>query len=666
MKRLVMASWMAAIGMLGLVETSRAAVRVEADEVIFSLSAHDAQVGYLVGDFNQWNPTVEPMNREGDAFVVRLFLVAGTYRYKFVVDGKPIADPDNRGSSPEQGSPIVLVERSGGLILSTEIVDESAPARTASYGARYIGMLRVDDGDSDVEQRVDAGVHARLDRLRARAIVATHDSTWTWSPPSFDAFLDRGIVDVDLGKFVVRGFENDSTWASSDLLQLVGNAGIYGYDGGFLYRGVTAVAESKHVSLRARWSDETQRRTLPRATIDPATLATFSNGNDTDTTAYAYTPSFDGSDMVAVELTAGDGDFQSGYGFRNDTGMNPGVWADIQRDSSAITAPVYATREDRHVSTAWASWSGVHRALITFAYGWGDADARAYAAAPRDTVDASSPLDAATASESVDLSRAILGTDRFVVELELDRRLDASLQWDLTRFDFDGVEGTSKADVHRVRLEGDIDAYGWNFAGGATYTAQDYGATPDALYIDWPERNVWLSRWDDMDIPSIVALDIVRHTVWTATATRDGDRVDAGIEALVQTPEVSRAPVYGSARAHADVAVRGPWYVYGDLRFSWYDRDAWNVDESFFDGYIEAGYRKGAISLNAGFGLDPWAFDSVVNEFADNGRTEFLRGAIANGVRRSAAHAIGAALVERERALSDLQLFKLECVIDLR
>jgi hypothetical protein len=55
-----------------------------------------------------------------------------------------------------------------------------------------------------------------------------------------------------------------------------------------------------------------------------------------------------------------------------------------------------------------------------------------------------------------------------------------------------------------------------------------------------------------------------------------------------------------------------------------------------------------------------------VSAFADIGRSEYLRTAIDDGVRRSQATAIGQALVDRERSLEDLRLFKLECVIELR
>lgn len=654
---------MAAVLLLCAV-TARAAVRVEADEVIFTLKSPGAKEVYLVGDFNSWNPTVEPMSLEGDEFVVRLFLVAGTYRYKFVVDGTPMLDPDNRGSAPEQGSPLSLTERSGGLILSTELPEETKNARTANYNARYIGFLRVEDGDSDVEQRVDAGLRASIDRLRARAVVATHDSSWAWSPATVDAFFDRGFVEVELGKLAVRAFENDSTWASTDPMGLSGNSGLYGYDAGFLYHGVTATAVGKHAALRARWADETVRANMPRAEVSTSSLAPFV-ADSLSGSAYAYTPTFNGSDVVGVEVSAGSGSFSSGYAFRNDTGLNPGLWVDIARRPSDFATQTYATREDRNMSTAWLTWGGLPRASLTFGYGWGEAQARAFATVAG-TSDLSTPLDAASANIASDATRGILDSDRFVVEAASTRRVQTNLRWDFTRFDFSGVEGTSDADVHRLRLTADTDAHGWHFSLGANYTNQLYRDTPDALYIDWPERNLWLSRWDDMDIASMVAIGLEEHTVWTLDAARDGTRVDATASALLQTLDIVEAPVHAGVRATGDVTIHGAWYAYGDARFSWYDRAAWNVDESFWNLYVEGGYRKGILTLSAGFGLDPWAFDPVISDFADIGRTEFLREALAGGVRRSDATVIGQSLVERERQLSDLRLFKLECVIDLR
>jgi cyclomaltodextrinase len=51
---------------------------------------------FLAGEFNGWNPVATPMERMGDGFVrATVALADGRYSYKFVVDGKWIADPKN-------------------------------------------------------------------------------------------------------------------------------------------------------------------------------------------------------------------------------------------------------------------------------------------------------------------------------------------------------------------------------------------------------------------------------------------------------------------------------------------------------------------------------------------------------------------------------------------
>jgi 1,4-alpha-glucan branching enzyme len=50
---------------------------------------------FLTGSFNDWNPTaLEMVDAKGDGtFTATLTLPAGTYEYKFVVDGAWLTDP---------------------------------------------------------------------------------------------------------------------------------------------------------------------------------------------------------------------------------------------------------------------------------------------------------------------------------------------------------------------------------------------------------------------------------------------------------------------------------------------------------------------------------------------------------------------------------------------
>ncbi|HEX5132817.1 MAG TPA: glycogen-binding domain-containing protein [Candidatus Krumholzibacteria bacterium] len=638
---------LALIGSALLGDAARAGVRVDMDEVIFSLRAPESAEVYLVGDFNQWNPTVERMNRVEDRFEVGLFLVAGTYRYKFVVDGKTIPDPENPGPTPERGSPLMLVERSGGLILSTELPDETGGVARANFGVRYIGRFTGEDGDADGVQRVDGFVSATFDKLRAHAVAATHDSSWTWSPARVDAYFDRGAVEAQLGKLTLTGFENDSTWVSSDPMGLVGDAGVFGYDAGFRRHGAAAVLASSKLALRGLYADETSRH--PGGAAVTPDLGPFASGASADTSVYAYQPSFDGSDVAALELTASLGGGQLGYTWRNERGVNPGAFTDAQRAGTGIRTETWSTREERRASALWLAYPVTRQLRVTGAYGWGGADARVFAVT---TPSQTTPAEA---------SRAIGETTRGIARLETTRDgANVSAQWDYTRFDFDAIAAGSRAEVNRATLHAGTTWRGWDISGDGEYTRARYGTTPGALNVDWPEQNVWLSLWDAFSVPRLAAADLNTFTVFSLSAAQDGDRIDAGIDAVAVAEDIAGRLRHAGGRARIEWAIAGPWRAGADARLVWYDGG-----DRFAAGYVEAGYRTRRLEANAGFGFDPLVFDPVINDFADTGRERYLRGVLDDGFARERAGEITAALREHERALQDVTVIKVEIIVRL-
>ncbi|MFB9862643.1 glycogen-binding domain-containing protein [Rufibacter immobilis] len=63
----------------------------------FRLKGHSkAKDVFLSGDFNNWSPNGFRMKREGTDWVFRVHLPPGKTRYKFVVDGNWIVDPENK------------------------------------------------------------------------------------------------------------------------------------------------------------------------------------------------------------------------------------------------------------------------------------------------------------------------------------------------------------------------------------------------------------------------------------------------------------------------------------------------------------------------------------------------------------------------------------------
>ena len=64
----------------------------------FSIKAPDAQSVSLIGDFNQWDPSVHPMKKQADGFwTIQIPMHHGHHRYQFLVDGVPTLDPMAQG-----------------------------------------------------------------------------------------------------------------------------------------------------------------------------------------------------------------------------------------------------------------------------------------------------------------------------------------------------------------------------------------------------------------------------------------------------------------------------------------------------------------------------------------------------------------------------------------
>jgi hypothetical protein len=327
---------------------------------------------------------------------------------------------------------------------------------------------------------------------------------------------------------------------------------------------------------------------------------------------------------------------------------------------------VFATRENRVVSSAWARDRFLNMTL-TGAYGWGNVKSHAFAAGS-DTLPGDMPIRAADAVNEIDRTFDVMETTRGLVDLAAGKEtsLHGSLGWDFTRFDFDGLRGKSRADVHRVILSAADSLAGWEVGAHVRYTHADYDDTPDALAIDWPELNPWLSVWDNFDEAAIVGLAFDAYDVASLEASHAWKRVAADAHLTAGMRGVAEDIVHASARAHADAEIQGPWYASAYARSAWYDAAGVTSDGWRWSGYIEGSYRRGAIQLSAGYGFDPLVFNPVTSEYNEIGYTEFLRGALANGVARSRADDIVRGLVEQERRLEDASVFKLELIVDLR
>jgi 1,4-alpha-glucan branching enzyme len=62
----------------------------------FSFNAGDAKRVSLVGEFNNWNPDADPMQKdENETWTKTKMLPPGNFEYKYWVDGEWMHDPQN-------------------------------------------------------------------------------------------------------------------------------------------------------------------------------------------------------------------------------------------------------------------------------------------------------------------------------------------------------------------------------------------------------------------------------------------------------------------------------------------------------------------------------------------------------------------------------------------
>ena len=82
-----------------------AAKKTTAKNVTFTVHADKCKAVYVAGEFNKWNPTAKTRAYKAGVYTATVKLAAGTYQYKFVIDGTWCADPENVNSvANDQGT----------------------------------------------------------------------------------------------------------------------------------------------------------------------------------------------------------------------------------------------------------------------------------------------------------------------------------------------------------------------------------------------------------------------------------------------------------------------------------------------------------------------------------------------------------------------------------
>jgi hypothetical protein len=659
------------LGWLAFATVADAAVRIVDDEVIFTIDAPGAKNVFLVGDFNNWNPTLEKMDGSDGAFEVYLFLLPGSYRYKFVVDGEWVVDPDNPPADPAKGSVLVLEERGGMLAFgSTEKVEPDAGPVLEPH-VRYVGVFRLDDGSTDSDQRFDFLVGHSSKRIDAMVDFRTVSDSWSVDPLEARVDFDRGFVDLHFGEKTLRAFENDTTWTSADPFHLFGHVGVFDYNAGYERHGAAAVFPLPvNLEFRALYTDKIGERPQGPFTLD------LPGASSADTTAYGYQNSFSGMDTWGIEFFADAGSFKLGYVKRGNRGFQQGTLAVVEDGDDGREASVYTTREFWDADAAWLRWRFLGKLAVVAGLGRASADVRTDAMSTYSLMD-SDGVSVGQVAEPSDRKIPIQESKRWLGALEYEKaRWSARARYSSNAYDFEApLNVPAEATIQTAELEGEYRSGAWKAEAGLRYLDQDYGAAPEDFHFFTPSRNFWLDYRDKLTIDNMVVFDTPRSTRLSAsfwwnqrTLSRLSRIPSAASTAVHATGALVMREIVGSveyAELRAAVDRRIYRYIFGqlDARAAFYDKPSWDLSKTYVSLYAEAAYRRNWIEASLGFGFDPVVLDPVINEYSDIGRLRHVRGAIPEGIERSDAAALGDGVRLQEESLRDNRVLKLEVIV---
>ncbi len=216
-------------------------VHVEDEEVVFLLRAPGAERVYVVGDFNGWNPTIDRLIDIEGRFEIRLYLVPGRYRYRFITDGNSIPDPDNPALDADGNSVFRLAETPGGLEVTTGEVGKATEG-IADELAILVELNAVMGAYRDAVHAAGRIGGRSGERIEARLAVGCELTIRDDEIERGDVLFTQaaGIYKFENGR--LEAFTRAADLDFGDPASLFGPAGIYRYPlgsycRGFLYEG---------------------------------------------------------------------------------------------------------------------------------------------------------------------------------------------------------------------------------------------------------------------------------------------------------------------------------------------------------------------------------------------------------------------------------------------
>jgi hypothetical protein len=214
-----------------------ASIEVDDEEIVFEINAPQAKSVYLVGDFNGWNPTIDKLVPVEGRFQIRLYLLPGQYRYRFIVDGESVPDPENPGLDAEGNSFFILLETAAGFEITLE-----APGRRpgiADIELSHFGSFHIVGGSYRDAAYLLGGIDGTQgEKVSGSFAIGWEIATEDIEDLSSDMVFIRGSGSYEFSKGELTAFTRSADLGLADPLALFNRVAPYAYPVGLFCRGL--------------------------------------------------------------------------------------------------------------------------------------------------------------------------------------------------------------------------------------------------------------------------------------------------------------------------------------------------------------------------------------------------------------------------------------------
>lgn len=585
-------------------------VFVDEEEVVFRLRAPGAERVYLVGDFNGWNPTIDRMVEAEKGFEIRLFLLPGRYRYRFIVDGTSRSDSDSPLVDEKGNSYFVLGKVNEVLRIFTGegLSEESAAgiARAVSGTA----SLAAGSADRSIYVRGDTklseGEHAE----------AVFSVCLEYEAPAGASDGGRGhlLKGSAVYRFDGRTFEAFSRSGNlhlGDPLELFGRIGPFDYPLGLFCRGVGLDGEAVlgfEGKLFFAGRLEGYRSGLeeaPQATAYSEEADLFSKRDLTD------------SDMIGLRIGRRLGALGVHFLYRRDRRPREGSWV-----LPGHTGVSFTGFERTRFKGFWITLEGAGSVKVDIEYLSGG---RRLSSVERISEEEGEGVEFRTESDWE-------SGGRFFTGLTVDGgRLDLRLNLERSTLTGESLLREGRGDGVEIKFGGALGIDAGGFRLGLETVLRDFSADNTGEVFWLQRRNFWLDG-DGLDvdlIPFLAARNI--YEFGFDLSEKDGADDVGPFDGRLRLSFLQRGDQsFEGLLLREFLLKRGfPLHrrlnLFLDLRFVTYKYRESDGTADFLDTFAALQSRlTDDLWCSLGFGVSPYSFDRWLYSFERHGRKDYL------------------------------------------